>query len=74
MEYLGADGQIKSEFLGTKEFEVKQMESENPGTTLPGNPEPEPEPDNTNAFILALSGVLILLIFVISAIILKKKR
>lgn len=74
MEYLGVDGQTKSEFLGTKEFEVKQVESENPSTTLPGEPMEEPEPDNTNAFILALSGVLILLIFIVSAIILKKKR
>lgn len=72
MEYQGADGQMKSEFLGTKEFEVQQMETENPGTTLPEDP--VEEPDETKAFVLALSGVLILLIFIISAIILKKKR
>lgn len=74
MEYLGADGQTKSEFLGTKEFEVRQVENENPSTTLPGDPVSEPEPDDTNALFLFLSGVLILLIFIVSAIILKKKR
>lgn len=74
MEYLGADGQTKSEFVGTKEFEVKKVEVEKPGEQIPGGTVVEPEPDNTGALVLALSGVLILAIFIVSAIILKKKR
>lgn len=74
MEYLGADGQIKSEFLGTKEFEVKQEESQKPNTPSQGDIVTEPETDNSKVFILTLSGVLILLIFIVSVIILKKKR
>lgn len=74
MEYLGEDGQMKSEFLGTKEFEVKQMEGQSSKAPSQGGNTTEPEPVNTNEYILVLSGVLILLIFIVSAIILKKKR
>ena len=74
MEYLGADGQTKSEYLGTKEFEVKRVETVKPSEPQPGSTVTEPQPDDTSAFVLAVSGMLILAIFVVSAIILKKKR
>lgn len=74
MEYLGADGQTKSEFVGTKEFEVKKVVTETPNEQIPGDLIEEPEPDDTSAFVLTVSGVLILLIFIVSAVILKKKR
>lgn len=73
MEYVGADGQSKSEFIATKVLEVKKITSENPGTELPGDDITE-EVDNTKTMILVLSGALILAIFIVSAVIMKKKR
>lgn len=73
MEYVGADGQKKSEFIATKELEVKTIEKENPGVSLPRD-EVTDEVDNTKTMMLVLSGVLILAIFIVSAIIMKRKR
>ncbi len=73
MEYVGADGQNESEFIATKVIEVKEIESENPGANVPGG-DITGEVDNTKTMILVLSGVLILAIFIVSAVIMKKKR
>lgn len=73
MEYVGADGQSESEFIATKGIEVKKIESENPGGNQPGGDITE-EVDNTKTMILVLSGALILAIFIVSAVIMKKKR
>lgn len=73
MEYVGADGQSESEFIATKVIEVKTIESDDPGANLPGGNITD-EVDNTKTMILVLSGALILAIFIVSAVIMKKKR
>ncbi len=73
MEYVGADGQSESEFIATKVIEVKKITSEDPGANLPGDNITD-EVDNTKTMILVLSGALILAIFIVSAVIMKKKR
>lgn len=73
MEYVGADGQDESEFIATKALEVKKIESDAPGTSQPGGDIAD-EVDNTKTMILVLSGALILAIFIVSAVIMKKKR
>ncbi|MBQ8798862.1 MAG: hypothetical protein IJZ55_04780 [Lachnospiraceae bacterium] len=73
MEYVGADGETESEYIATKVLEVKEIENATPGLNLPGD-NTTTEPDDTKTMILALSGVLILAIFILSAVIIKKKR
>lgn len=73
MEYVGADGQNESEFIATKVLEIKKIESSDPGVIIPGDTV-SGEEDNTKTMILVLSGALILAIFIVSAVILKKKR
>jgi len=74
MEYVGADGRAESEFLGTKQIEIKKVEVNAGEEQLPGGDTLVQEPDYTDILILVLSGTLILAIFIVSAIILKKKR
>lgn len=74
MEYVGADGRSESEFLGTKQIEVKEVKLPDGSDQLPGSDTPAEEKDYTDIMILVLSGTLILAIFIVSAIILKKKR
>lgn len=74
MEYMGADGSSKTEFLGTKTIEVAKKESADPNALLPGGDMAEESPSNTSIIILVLSGILIFAIFVVSAVIMKKKR
>lgn len=73
LEYVGADGQSESEFIATKVLEVKAIEKEEPDVSLPGD-EIEDEVDNTKTMMLVLSGALILAIFIVSAVIMKRKR
>lgn len=73
LEYVGADGQSESEFIATKVLEVKIIEKEDPGVSLPGDNITE-EMEDTKTMMLVLSGTLILAIFVVSAVIMKKKR
>lgn len=74
VEYVRADGHSESEFLGTKVIEVKEAEITGVEPQAPGTDPAQQEEDNTKTMILMMSGVLILAIFVVSAIILKKKR
>lgn len=74
MEYVGADGRTETEFLGTKNIEVKEVEKNEIEEQVPNGVDTTPETDYTSIMILVFSGVLILVIFIISAIILKRKR
>lgn len=74
MDYVAADGHTQTEFLGTKVVEVKEAASIDVNPSLPGTDPVQQEEDNTKTMMLLMSGVLILAIFVVSAIILKKKR
>lgn len=74
MDYVGADGHTETEFLGTKVIEIKEPVSVGTDPQEPGVDPIQQEEDDTKTMMLILSGVLILAIFAVSAVILKKKR